>query len=181
MADLFSSTSQSNDADSTATAAWKRRISQLEEEVETLQGCRQRKSWALHQETRVSDCSVEDLVGESDRRMCLDDSEDQPTKEQDRLFKAYNKLLDHQPSLRKVFEFGDPCKLVNIFKELNKGADSARGDDATSLKSAVVHWLTSAEPEEPLLRPDEKDGRGFDHDQTGHLLCPVDYNWWRAE
>lgn len=186
MADLFSSTGQSNGADNTATAAWKRRISQLEEEVETLQGSRQKKSGF----TVTGRCirrlvsltaRVEDLVGESDRRTCLDDFEDQPTKEQDRLFKAFNKLLDHQPSLRKVFEFGDPCKLVNIFKELNKGADSARGDDATSLKSAVVHWLMSAEPEEPPLRPDEKDGRGFDHDLTGRLLCPVDYNWWRAD
>ncbi|KAI5988497.1 hypothetical protein EDC04DRAFT_2873243 [Pisolithus marmoratus] len=57
--------------------------------------------------------------------------------------------------------------------QLNKGADSARGDDAASLKSAV-------KPEEPALRSDEKDGRGFDHEVTGRLLCPVDYDWCRA-
>ncbi|KAI5984694.1 hypothetical protein EDC04DRAFT_2914174 [Pisolithus marmoratus] len=169
MANLFSFDDQSNDTDNTTTAAWKQRISQLEEEVETLQGSQQKKSGF----TVAGRCirrlvsltaRVEDLVGESDRWVCLDDFEDQHTKEQDRLFKAYNKLLDHQPSLRKVFESTDACKLSNVFKELNKGADSAHGDDAASLKSAVMHWLMSAEPEEPALRSDEKDGRGFDHE-----------------
>jgi len=36
----------------------------------------------------------------------------------------------------------------------------------------------SAEPKpEPPLEQDVKDGRGFDHDITGHLLFPVDYDW----
>lgn len=35
----------------------------------------------------------------------------------------------------------------------------------------------SAEPAEPALEPGEKDGRGFDHEVTGRLLCPVDYDW----
>ena len=30
---------------------------------------------------------------------------------------------------------------------------------------------------EPPLEQDEMDGRGFDHDLTGHFLCPIDYNW----
>ncbi|KAI6013029.1 hypothetical protein EDC04DRAFT_2579635, partial [Pisolithus marmoratus] len=65
--------------------------------------------------------------------------------------------------------------------QLNKGADSAHGDDVASLKLAVVHWLMSAEPEECALQPDEKDGQGFDHELTGHLLCPVDYDWYSSD
>ncbi|KIM55821.1 hypothetical protein SCLCIDRAFT_133886, partial [Scleroderma citrinum Foug A] len=62
--------------------------------------------------------------------------------------------------------------------QLNKGADAACGDDVASLKQVVVQWLMSAELKpEPPLEQDEKDGRGFDHDLTGHFLCPVDYNW----
>lgn len=62
---------------------------------------------------------VEDMVGESDRRMCLDNFEDQHTKEQDCLFKAYNKLLDHQPSLRRVFESHDDVQqLIIAFKDV---------------------------------------------------------------
>ncbi|KIM65580.1 hypothetical protein SCLCIDRAFT_112399 [Scleroderma citrinum Foug A] len=122
---------------------------------------------------------VEDLVNESDQHACLDDFKGEHTKEQDRMFKAYNKLLGHQPFLRRAFESeGDVRQLVNTYKELNKGADATCGDDAASLKPVVVQWLMSAEPgPEPLLEPDEKDGRGFDHDITGHLLCPVDYDW----
>lgn len=185
MANSSSSVDQPNDSDSMVTLACKRRISQLEEEVETLRGSRQKKSCF----TLAGRCirrlvsltaRVEDLVGESDRRTCLDGSEDQHTKEQDRLFKAYNKLLDHQPSLRRVLEFGEVRELGNILKELNRGADSARGDDAASLKPAVVHWLMSAESVEPALKPEEKDGRGFDHESTGYLLCPVDYDWYDA-
>ncbi|KAI6167667.1 hypothetical protein EDD17DRAFT_1751047 [Pisolithus thermaeus] len=167
MADLFSSADQSNDGDDMATAAWKRRISQLEEEVEALQTSQQKKlgfAVAGHCIRRLVSLTarVEDLVGESDWHMCLDDFEGQHTKE-------------------RVLESRDAPKLANIFKELNKGADSARGDDAASLKSVVVQWLMSADPEEPALRPDENDGRGFDHELTGHLLCLVDYDWWRAD
>lgn len=28
-----------------------------------------------------------------------------------------------------------------------------------------------------ILDPEVKDGRGFDHELTGRLLCPVDYDW----
>ncbi|KIK76228.1 hypothetical protein PAXRUDRAFT_170574, partial [Paxillus rubicundulus Ve08.2h10] len=65
---------------------------------------------------------------------------------------------------------------------INKSADSARGDDCATLKPAVVHWLMSARPApEPALEPSEKTGRGFNHDVTGHLLCPVDYDWSDTE
>ncbi|KAI6009995.1 hypothetical protein BKA83DRAFT_4504113 [Pisolithus microcarpus] len=183
MTDSYSSTDQSNNADNTTATAWKQQISELEEELKTLRGDQQRTFgfmvasrciWRLVSLT----ARVEDLVGESDRCTCLDDFEDQHMKGWvDRLFKVYNKLLDHQPSLRKVFESGELREIVSIFKELNRGADAARGDDATSLKPVVVHWLTSAEPVELVLKPDEKDGRGFDHEVTGCLLCPVDYDW----
>ena len=65
--------------------------------------------------------------------------------------------------------------------QLNKSADSAHGNDAATLKPVVVHWLMSAEPAEPALEPGEKDGQGFDHEVTGRLLCPVDYDWHDPE
>ena len=115
----------------------------------------------------------------------------------DHRYSAYKELLQRQPSLKRIFEsethilsLGGIFKDVRRFKlhtffeltmqtpQLNKGADSARGDDTASLKLAVVHWLTEAYPDaQPRLEPDEKTGRGFNHDLTGHLLCPVDYNW----
>ena len=112
------------------------------------------------------------------------------------MFKAYNELLGHQPSLQRVFESaGDVHQLIITYKDVKSSSRfllvasiltfhslikvlAACGDDATSLKQVVVQWLMSAEPKpEPPLEQDEKDGRGFDHDLTGHFLCPIDYNW----
>lgn len=64
------------------------------------------------------------------------------------------------------------------FTKLNKGADGACGDDAAGLKTAVVVWLMHGRPTlELILEPHKKTGRGFYHDATARLICPVDYNW----
>ncbi|KIM65853.1 hypothetical protein SCLCIDRAFT_92329, partial [Scleroderma citrinum Foug A] len=61
---------------------------------------------------------------------------------------------------------------------LNKGADGAHGEDTCGLKSAVVGWLMCGQPTpEPALEPRCKFGRGFYHDATAQLLCPVEHNW----
>jgi hypothetical protein len=46
------------------------------------------------------------------------------------------------------------------------------------MKPAVVSWVVSlfANPT-VLLAPTSKLDRGFESDATGHLLCPIDYNW----
>jgi len=62
--------------------------------------------------------------------------------------------------------------------QLLVGADGARGDDASRLKTAVVGWLMGmTPPPEPALLPYDKSGRGFYNDATSRLLCPVDYDW----
>ncbi|KIM54560.1 hypothetical protein SCLCIDRAFT_136562, partial [Scleroderma citrinum Foug A] len=62
--------------------------------------------------------------------------------------------------------------------QLLAGADGARGNDASCLKTAVVSWLMSmTPPPQPALLPYDKSGRGFYNDATARLLCPVDYDW----
>ncbi|KAI6126354.1 hypothetical protein EDD16DRAFT_1516808 [Pisolithus croceorrhizus] len=157
-----------------ATAAWKRRISQLEEEVEALQTSQQKKlgfAVAGHCIRRLVSLTarVEDLTGLLVQGI-------QQTAQSLTLPKEGVGVQGCTQTCKHL-QGGD-----TVFKiSLNKGADSARGDDAASLKSVVVQWLMSADPEEPALRPDENDGRGFDHELTGHLLCLVDYDWWRAD
>ncbi|KAI6011965.1 hypothetical protein EDC04DRAFT_2609640 [Pisolithus marmoratus] len=66
------------------TAAWKWWIFQLEAEVENLWGSQQTKLWAFkYPGWRLISLTarVEDLVGESDWHMCLDDFEDQHTED----------------------------------------------------------------------------------------------------
>lgn len=67
--------------------------------------------------------------------------------------------------------------MMNLI-QLNRGADSARGDDAASLKLAVASWLNEAQPTpNPPISSRNKSGRGFYNDATAELLCPVDFNW----
>jgi hypothetical protein len=62
--------------------------------------------------------------------------------------------------------------------KLRKGSAGARGDDAANLKPSVVSWIVDffENPAVPLS-PTNKSDRGFEHDITGQLLCPVDFDW----
>jgi hypothetical protein len=46
------------------------------------------------------------------------------------------------------------------------------------MKPAVVSWITALleNPIVPLL-PNNKTERGFEHDLTGRLLCPIEHDW----
>ncbi|PSS05514.1 hypothetical protein PHLCEN_2v3796 [Hermanssonia centrifuga] len=61
---------------------------------------------------------------------------------------------------------------------IQKGVSAARSDDTKGLKGAVIDWITPGwrTPESPLHRNTKTD-RGFNHDCTGHLLCPVELDW----
>jgi hypothetical protein len=47
-----------------------------------------------------------------------------------------------------------------------------------NLKPCAVSWIgTLFENPHPPLPPTSKGNRGFEHDITGRLLCPINYNW----
>ncbi|KZP11486.1 hypothetical protein FIBSPDRAFT_756603, partial [Athelia psychrophila] len=61
---------------------------------------------------------------------------------------------------------------------LLKGADMARGDDASTLKTMVVSWMYETfGPSIPSLVSSAKYGRGLHNDHTGRLICPCEFNW----
>ncbi|KAI9573714.1 hypothetical protein HD554DRAFT_2013422, partial [Boletus coccyginus] len=123
---------------------------------------------------------IKDMVDEADRRACLDDPNVEHSEEQNRVFRNYEELLKLMPSLKKEFSpEKDSQELDYVYQHLNKGMDGARGDDAASLKLAVVNWVmaSSSPPPEPALKLCDKTRRGFYHDAIGRLLCPVDFNW----
>ena len=53
-----------------------------------------------------------------------------------------------------------------------------RSDDAALLKKLVVTWVNGifGDSKPPLLQK-RKEGRGFDNDFTGRLLCPAEWSW----
>ncbi|KAH7917364.1 hypothetical protein BV22DRAFT_1052486 [Leucogyrophana mollusca] len=87
----------------------------------------------------------------------------------DRLMHGFEHLIDFLPWMREKLVSMDPLYLDNLYKELRKGADNARSDDAASLKGAVITWLHELYgPIEPVLCPNT---RGLDHDVTGHWIA----------
>ncbi|KAI6158287.1 hypothetical protein BKA82DRAFT_4415306 [Pisolithus tinctorius] len=101
------------------------------------------------------------------------------SKLEDRLYRNYQELLRWIPTLKSdIAADSEDHEVKSIMKYLNKGADGARGDDAAGLKMTVVSWLMHGQPTpEPALEPRYKAGRGFYHDTTARLICPVDYDW----
>jgi hypothetical protein len=74
--------------------------------------------------------------------------------------------------------------LICIIFKLQIGANNARSDDTSRLKVAIADWLNSrAENHSELnmmpmrLSSRGKEDRGTSHDVTGHLLCPIEYDW----
>ncbi|KAG2102599.1 hypothetical protein BD769DRAFT_1335585, partial [Suillus cothurnatus] len=60
---------------------------------------------------------------------------------------------------------------------LRQGADSARGDDTSKLKTLISEWINHEfKPDQPI-DPDDKHSRGFNNDVCGGLLCPAEIDW----
>jgi hypothetical protein len=57
--------------------------------------------------------------------------------------------------------------------------NDARSDDTSRLKVVVAEWLNSHSDSNsnPRLSAKRKDECGINHDITGYLLCPIDYDW----
>ncbi|KAH7917050.1 hypothetical protein BV22DRAFT_1027039 [Leucogyrophana mollusca] len=95
------------------------------------------------------------------------------------VYRSYKELIRWIPTLRQVLGAqSDLSQLTLIYYHLTKGADGARGDDTSHLKAAVALWLNEEGHKRILAR--DKSGRGFHHDTTGELICPVDYDWTDA-
>jgi hypothetical protein len=69
--------------------------------------------------------------------------------------------------------------LIQVYIQLQTGANDARSDDTSRLKIVVAEWLNSRTnpASHPRLSAKGKDERGLNHDITGQLLCPIDHNW----
>ncbi|KAG2089228.1 uncharacterized protein F5147DRAFT_587287, partial [Suillus discolor] len=60
---------------------------------------------------------------------------------------------------------------------LRQGADSARGDDTSKLKSLVPDWVNRAFKPNPPVDHEDKYSHGFVNDACGKLLCPTELDW----
>ncbi|OJA17327.1 hypothetical protein AZE42_11133 [Rhizopogon vesiculosus] len=126
---------------------------------------------------------VEDLIAKFDRRILLGANNESEADSTDLLqnarYRSYKMLVLWCPCVRELLQSGAERKeLADSFSKLNNSADSARADGTTRLKRAVADWLMDCIPcPAPPIKPYDKRGRGLNHDVTGRLICPVDYNW----
>jgi hypothetical protein len=68
--------------------------------------------------------------------------------------------------------------LNNYSTQIQKGSSSARADDTKGLKGVILDWITPpGEALRPPLSRNVKTDRGFFHDTTGRLLCPIGFDW----
>ncbi|KAH6908694.1 hypothetical protein BKA70DRAFT_1426588 [Coprinopsis sp. MPI-PUGE-AT-0042] len=92
--------------------------------------------------------------------------------------RIYTRLLALSPTLEEHLCTGSEQDLFHIADMITKGASSARSDDTKSLKSVIVDWITPPNGAlVPPLQRNIKTDRGFYHDRTGELLCPVNLDW----
>ncbi|KJA23053.1 hypothetical protein HYPSUDRAFT_201615 [Hypholoma sublateritium FD-334 SS-4] len=88
---------------------------------------------------------------------------------------ALNRLI---PNFQKKVDNGTPEELNTFYVELQRGADSARSDDLNRIRASIADWLNGAHNRpEVLLKPSCRKNRGIQHDVTGRLLCPAEFDW----
>ncbi|KAG1740117.1 uncharacterized protein EDB91DRAFT_1082099 [Suillus paluster] len=126
-------------------AQQKRRIAQLEEQLKTLVAGRANEH---------SDCivalfdNVEDLIAENDRR-------------QDRMQIGYVALTQTLPWFHKKGCELDYDEYSHMIKMLQQGADGARGDDTSKLKTLISEWINREFKPDPPVDPEDKHSHGF--------------------
>ncbi|KAG2753926.1 hypothetical protein P692DRAFT_201704850 [Suillus brevipes Sb2] len=135
--------------------------------------------------------SIEDMIVENDRRCDHEDDDHDMTIEsvfrhrltrvahrfansQDRLQSGYIVLNNVLPWFHQKASNMEHDDYTHMLK---KGADSARGDDTSKLKSLVPDWVNRELKPNPPVDPEDKFCRGFTNDACGKLLCPTELDW----
>ncbi|KAI0642490.1 hypothetical protein C8Q79DRAFT_928936 [Trametes meyenii] len=83
---------------------------------------------------------------------------------------------NHEPMVEDIQKWLD-----DFAGSLQLGASGAKSDDTRSLRGAIIDWIKAKNRSNPAvtngLERDSKHGRGFRHNITGRLLCPVMLDW----
>lgn len=115
---------------------------------------------------------------------------------QDRTYRGYELLVQNVKGFEEKLLELDAPQLSTYFRDvshssqsllpssqihqLRKGSGASRGDDAANLKPTVAAWigpLFDPTHTHPPISPTNKSERGFEHEVTGRLLCPIEFDW----
>ncbi|KAG1760571.1 hypothetical protein EDD22DRAFT_780969 [Suillus occidentalis] len=174
-------------------ARQRRKIAELEEKLQMLESghaVKQRETnyfmsqgRAIRRIIALFD-SVEDMICENDRRCELEGASDDDNvtlasfdTSQDCLQSGYVILNSTFPWFHSKASDMEHSEYMHMLKRLRQGADSARGDDTSKLKTLVPDWVNREWRPDPPVDPEDKYCRGFAHDMCGKLLCPTELDW----
>ncbi|KAJ3882464.1 hypothetical protein F5051DRAFT_449172 [Lentinula edodes] len=96
--------------------------------------------------------------------------------------RAYHIVVKTVPGFQKAVDAAgtDISAILTLCKQLQYGSISARSDDVHTLMIELANWLNFRplpSRADPLLLNHSRELRGFKHNLTGKLLCPVEYDW----
>ncbi|KAI1782268.1 hypothetical protein LXA43DRAFT_1104432 [Ganoderma leucocontextum] len=89
----------------------------------------------------------------------------------------YNLIKSMAPWIVEEIVQRGPKGTYKVARELDAGRSSVRGVDLHGIKRAILTW----DKYEPVIPPEAKSVRGFNHPLCGFLLCPVLYDWSAPE
>ncbi|KAJ3858705.1 hypothetical protein EV359DRAFT_87332 [Lentinula novae-zelandiae] len=96
--------------------------------------------------------------------------------------RAYHIVAGTVPGFQKAVDLAgtDVGAILSLCKQLQTGSISARSDDVHTLMIELANWLNFRPlpfRADPLLLNHSRELRGFKHDLTGKLLCPIEHDW----
>ncbi|KAJ3771939.1 hypothetical protein FB446DRAFT_789171 [Lentinula raphanica] len=101
-------------------------------------------------------------------------------RSRDRDFESFKLLCIYVPFIKRKIYSQDVnyAELRAEYAPLESGANSARSEDIHNGAIELADWLNQRTPApQPHIDRQTRIGRGFTHELTGRLLCPVDFNW----
>ncbi|KAF9042127.1 hypothetical protein BJ165DRAFT_1405840 [Panaeolus papilionaceus] len=183
----------SQNPQSATISRFKRRIAQLEREVEVSRRANKTKKTGstitlgrgLRRLASMFD-SLQFMIFEADRRALAEaegseeSNEDEDLQlQQDRTYKGFRIMISMVPALRTLLTDpnSEPEDLDRLVALLQQGAANGRADDVRNVREAVGNWLNlTYTPKDPFDIKSRAD-RGLQNDITGSLLCPIEYDW----
>ncbi|KAH6905462.1 hypothetical protein BKA70DRAFT_1504725, partial [Coprinopsis sp. MPI-PUGE-AT-0042] len=107
-----------------------------------------------------------------------DITEEDMSKREKREHEIYQELLRLSPGIEARLCNGSEEDIFHVAELIQKGSSTARADDTKGLKGVILDWITPlGQVLKPPLTRNVKTDRGFFHDRTGRLLCPIGLDW----
>ncbi|KAJ3792101.1 hypothetical protein GGU11DRAFT_750529, partial [Lentinula aff. detonsa] len=93
-------------------------------------------------------------------------------------FESFRLMCEYVPYIKRKIYSRDVnhAELQADYTSLESGANAVRSEDIHNSAAELADWLNQRSPQ-PLIDRHSRLGRGFRHDLTGRLLCPIDFDW----